>query len=78
MATGIFCTDGNVQYAAYPNVNDACKRGEQFGVQIIGGLAIIAWTCATAGATFLIVKAAMGLRVSDEVEQAGLDASEHG
>eukprot|EP00918_Siedleckia_nematoides_P008961 GHVU01019614.1.p1 GENE.GHVU01019614.1~~GHVU01019614.1.p1 ORF type:complete len:480 (+),score=77.58 GHVU01019614.1:136-1440(+) len=78
MATGIFCTDGNVQYAAYPNVNDACKRGEQFGVQIIGGLAIIAWTCATAGSTFLIVKAAMGLRVSDEVEQAGLDASEHG
>eukprot|EP00961_Rhodomonas_salina_P135528 1823675-Rhodomonas_salina.2 len=33
-ATGIFCTDKNVQYAAYPNVNNACGRGEQFGVQV--------------------------------------------
>ncbi len=34
LATGIFCTDVNVQYAAYPNVNDACRTGEQFGVQV--------------------------------------------
>ena len=32
LCSGIFCTDKNVQYAAYPNTNDACARGEQFGV----------------------------------------------
>ena len=34
LATGIFCIDVNVQYAAYPNVNNACTSGEQFGVQV--------------------------------------------
>ena len=78
IATGIFCIDSNVQYAAYPNINDACKRGEQLGVQVVGGLAIIAWTCATAGATFLVVNLTLGMRVPPEVEDAGLDVSEHG
>ena len=78
IATGIFCTDANVQYAAYPNVNDACGRGEQFGVQIVGCLAIIGWTLATAGALFLTIDATIGMRVSEEIEDAGLDASEHG
>jgi len=32
IATGIFCIDSNVQYAAYPNINEACKSGEQFGI----------------------------------------------
>ena len=78
LATGIFCTDENIQYAAYPNVNEACKSGEQFGVQAVGVLAIIAWTCATAGATFVLVNLAVGMRVSSDVEEAGLDVSEHG
>ena len=78
LATGIFCTDANVQYAAYPNVNDACASGEQFGVQAVGGLAIIGWTCATAGITFLGVNAMIGMRVDPSVEDAGLDISEHG
>jgi len=80
LATGIFCIQENVAYAAYPNAmaNDACKSGEQFGVQVVGGLAIIAWTAATAGFTFVAVNATMGLRVSSDVEDAGLDVSEHG
>jgi Amt family ammonium transporter len=78
IATGIFCTDANVQYAAYPNVNEACASGEQFGVQVVGGLAIIAWTVGTAGITFVAVNALIGMRVSAEVEDAGLDISEHG
>jgi len=78
LATGIFCIDENIQYAAYPNTNEACKSGEQFGVQAVGGLAIIVWTCATAGATFVAVNATVGLRVSAEIEEAGLDVSEHG
>jgi ammonia channel protein AmtB len=74
----MFCIDENIQYAAYPNTNEACKSGEQFGVQAVGGLAIIAWTCATAGATFVAVNATVGMRVSAEIEEAGLDLSEHG
>jgi len=78
LATGMFCTDANVQYAAYPNVNKACKRGEQFGVQVVGCLAIIAWVFITAGILFVCINLTIGMRVSEEVEEAGLDTSEHG
>eukprot|EP00961_Rhodomonas_salina_P244059 3297839-Rhodomonas_salina.2 len=43
IAAGIFCTDKNVRYAGYPNANDACQSGEQFGVQLIGICALIMW-----------------------------------
>ena len=39
---------------------------------------IIAWTCATAGLTFVVVDAIIGMRVSKEVEEEGIDVSEHG
>eukprot|EP00961_Rhodomonas_salina_P063032 846739-Rhodomonas_salina.1 len=77
-ATGIFCTDANVQYAGYPNVNDACKRGEQFGVQVVGSLTIVAWVIVTAGLLFTCINASIGMRVPEEVEEDGLDHSEHG
>eukprot|EP00961_Rhodomonas_salina_P270456 3654075-Rhodomonas_salina.1 len=78
LATGIFCTDENVQYAGYPNTNDACGRGEQFAVQLIGVVAIAAWSASMSGLTFLVIKATMGVRVSEQVEAEGLDRSEHG
>jgi ammonium transporter, Amt family len=46
--------------------------------QIIGVLAIGAWTIATCTVMFLAIKATMGLRVSAEEEEAGLDLGEHG
>jgi Amt family ammonium transporter len=80
LATGIFCTDANVAYAAYPNSETctACKSGEQFGVQIIGVLAIFAWTAIMSGILFLVIKLTIGLRVPEEIEDVGLDVSEHG
>mmetsp|Transcript_52996 Transcript_52996/g.125132 ORF Transcript_52996/g.125132 Transcript_52996/m.125132 type:complete len:525 (-) Transcript_52996:313-1887(-) len=78
LATGIFCTDENVQYAGYPNTNDACGRGEQFAVQLIGVVAIAAWSASMSGLTFLVIKATLGVRVSEQVEAEGLDRSEHG
>lgn len=42
LCVGIFCIDSNIQYAAYPNVNNACARGEQFAVQV-RTLAIFLW-----------------------------------
>jgi hypothetical protein len=67
-----------VQYAGYPNVNDACARGEQFGVQVVGAIVIIAWALASSTALFLGMKYTMGLRVSELIETQGLDVSEHG
>ena len=77
-ATGIFCTDKNVQYAGYPNVNEACGSGEQFGVQVVGSLVIAAWTIGMSVVPFLFIDKTIGIRVSAEVEEAGLDVSEHG
>jgi len=48
------------------------------GVQIVGGLAIIAWTVTTAGLTFVAVNMSIGMRVTSEEEDVGLDISEHG
>ena len=78
LCSGIFCTDKNIQFAAYPGVNNACARGEQFGVQVVGGLCIIAWTVGTAGLTFVLVNAIIGMRVPQSAEDEGLDVSEHG
>jgi ammonium transporter, Amt family len=77
-AVGIFCIDSNVQYAAYPNTNTACKTGEQFGVQIVGSLAIFAWTVGTSAIMFLGIKYTVGMRISLSDEDQGLDISEHG
>ena len=61
-AVGIFCTDDNVLYAGYPNLNNACGRGEQFGVQVAGSLVILVWSLATSGLVFGIFALAVGLR----------------
>lgn len=47
-------------------------------VQIIGALAIIAWTFVTSLIVFRTIKGTVGLRVSAEEEIAGLDRVEHG
>jgi Amt family ammonium transporter len=50
----------------------------QFGVQAIGVLAYGVWAVALSFIVLGILKATMGLRVSEEVEIEGLDISEHG
>ena len=48
------------------------------GLQLLGVLSVGAWTAVTITITFLIIKATVGLRVSEEEEITGLDATEHG
>ena len=48
------------------------------GKQILGVVAVCAWTAVTITITFMIIKAVIGLRVSEEEEIVGLDATEHG
>lgn len=55
--------------------------GGGFGLlkaQIIGIIAVFAWTMITAGILFSVTKAVVGLRVSREEELRGLDIGEHG
>jgi Amt family ammonium transporter len=46
--------------------------------QIVGILSIGLWTAVLTGAMFFAIKATIGLRVSKEEEEAGLDIGEHG
>ncbi len=50
----------------------------QLGLQLLGFVSVAAWTAVTITAAFLIIKVCVGLRVSEEEEILGLDATEHG
>ena len=45
---------------------------------MIGFAAVAAWTAVTITVTFIIIKAVLGLRVTEEEEIVGLDSCEHG
>lgn len=51
---------------------------ELLGLQLIGFVSVAAWTAVTITIVFLIIKATIGLRASQEEEIIGLDATEHG
>lgn len=48
------------------------------GKQLIGFAAVAAWTAVTITIAFFIIKAIVGLRVTEEEEIVGLDSCEHG
>ncbi|MCR5338981.1 MAG: ammonium transporter [Lachnospiraceae bacterium] len=50
----------------------------QLGVQLLGFAAVAAWTAVTITIAFFIIKAIIGLRVTEEEEIVGLDSTEHG
>lgn len=51
---------------------------KQLGLQLLGFASVAAWTAVTITIAFLIIKATVGLRVSEEEEIVGLDSTEHG
>ncbi len=51
---------------------------KQLGLQLVGFAAVAAWTAVTITIAFLIIKATVGLRASEEEEIVGLDSCEHG
>lgn len=77
IATGLFAT------TAAPG-NDSLEGlfygggVKLFGLQCLGILSVGAWTAVTITITFLIIRATVGLRVSEEEEIIGLDTTEHG
>ena len=59
---------------AVPLTND----GASFGGQIIGALTIFVWVFVASFAVWFVIKAIMGIRVSEEEEYDGVDLSECG
>ena len=52
--------------------------GAQFVTQLIGVVAGFVWAFGTSFVMFSVIKAIMGMRVSEEEEREGLDLTEHG
>ena len=81
LAVGLFATqDGVAQaYAASDSYGLLMGGGaEQLGIQVLGLAAIAGWTLATSVVLFATIKYTVGLRVSPEEEERGLDLGEHG
>ena len=51
---------------------------KQLGLQLLGFASVAAWTAVTITITFFVIKAVVGLRVTEEEEIVGLDSCEHG
>ena len=51
---------------------------ELFGYQLLGMIAVLAWTGVTITLTFYAIKKTIGLRASRHEEVVGLDSTEHG
>ncbi|TGY96015.1 ammonium transporter [Petralouisia muris] len=76
LAVGLFATS-----SAPGNEIDGLFYGggfHQLGLQILGIAAVGLWTAVTITIAFLLIKATLGLRVSEEEEIVGLDSTEHG
>ena len=84
IAVGLFSTSTVPGYSvadASGNVMTGLFYGGGFkllGIQLIGMCATAAWTAVTITITFLVIKAVVGLRASEEEEITGLDVTEHG
>lgn len=50
----------------------------QLGLQLLGVVSVAAWTVVTITIAFLAIRGTIGLRVTEEEEIVGLDATEHG
>ena len=84
IAVGLFATN------SAPGYSIADSKGNELvglfygggfkllGLQLTGFVSVAAWTVVTITIVFFVIKATMGLRVSEEEEIVGLDPTEHG
>ena len=84
IAVGLFATNTAPDYAI-ANAQGTELVGlfygggfELLGIQLIGFATVAGWTVVTMTVVFLLIKAIFGLRVTEEEEIIGLDATEHG
>lgn len=77
LAAGIFQGTSEMTSAGYTD-NVSLPAGKQFGIQLLGVVAIAAWTSGMSLIMFLSIHLTVGLRVDAEQEKRGLDKTEHG
>ncbi len=81
LACGLFTAPRLAEYNAFGNPEGGLVYSgsfEQLIAQAVGVLVAFTFVFAMSYATFAIIKATIGLRVSEEDEEAGLDIVEHG
>ena len=80
LAVGLFATDTAPGFAVAGIEKGLFYGGgfAQLGKQLVGMLITIVWTVVTIYIAFTIIKNTVGLRVSEDEEIIGLDATEHG
>ena len=72
LATGLFVGVG------FAGLAEGVSRGEQILYQLIAIGATWAWSFLVTALILIAIKFTIGLRASDDAEEAGLDISEHG
>ncbi len=76
VAVGLFATSS----APESEINGLFYGGgfHQLSLQVLGALSVAAFAAVCITITFVVIRATVGLRVTEEEEIAGLDATEHG
>ncbi len=80
LAVGLFATETAPGFEI-AGISEGLFYGGGFkllGIQALGVLTVGAWAAVAITITFFVIKATIGLRVSEEEEIVGLDAKEHG
>ena len=80
IAVGLFATETAPGFEI-AGITEGLFYGGGFkllGLQLLGVLTVGAWAAIMITITFLVIKATIGLRVTEEEEITGLDATEHG
>jgi ammonium transporter, Amt family len=81
LACGLFTAPRLAQYNAFGDPEGGLIYSgtfTQLGYQALGVVVVFAFVFTLSFATFALIKATIGLRVSEEQEDAGLDIVEHG
>ncbi len=80
IAVGLFATSSSPAFAT-AGIREGLFYGggfTQLKLQLIGFAAVAGWTLVTITIAFMVIRALVGLRVSEEEEIVGLDPTEHG
>ena len=78
ISVGLFATPQNIEFAGYNEILINSTSGYRLSLQLFAVFIIIIWVVVWIGGLFTILKYLNKLRVSEEIERAGLDAQEHG
>lgn len=83
IASSLFATKDNYALAYYGEPNECAGvfyggDGSALVANVVFSLAVIGWVCGTCMVLFVAIDSTIGMRVSKEEEEVGLDDSKHG